>query len=380
MAATTLILVGGFLGAGKTTLLAQAALRLVRQGKRVGLLTNDQAAGLVDTATLRAAGFAVAEVAGGCFCCRFDELLAAGTRLIDEVRPDVLLAEPVGSCTDLSATVLQPLKKLAGDRFRVAPLTVLADPVRLEQAESQEGPADSAAEPPAGQPRAAFSPNVFYIYRKQLEEADAIVLNKADTLPPGEAQRLGRLVAQRFPGKELFSISALTGDGVDRWLEFVLGDRPAGRQIVPVDYERYAAGEAALGWLNTAVQLRGPEGIDWRRFGQVLLELMGGRLRHAGAEIAHFKLRLTAGKGCLSASLTRNDQQPQIVGQLSRGANQALLLVNLRAALDAPTLRQIWEECLAQAAGGTVSVEVQSLRSFAPARPEPTHRYAAVEN
>ena len=32
-------------------------------------------------------------------------------------RPDVILAEPVGSCTDLAETVVQPLKDLDGDRF-----------------------------------------------------------------------------------------------------------------------------------------------------------------------------------------------------------------------------------------------------------------------
>ena len=48
----TLILVGGFLGAGKTTLLAEAARRLTSEGRRVGLITNDQAANLVETAML----------------------------------------------------------------------------------------------------------------------------------------------------------------------------------------------------------------------------------------------------------------------------------------------------------------------------------------
>ncbi len=71
MKTTHLILVGGFLGAGKTTLLSQAAKRLGQRGLRVGLVTNDQAANLVDTSVLREAAAAVEEVPGGCFCCRF---------------------------------------------------------------------------------------------------------------------------------------------------------------------------------------------------------------------------------------------------------------------------------------------------------------------
>ena len=49
---TRLILVGGFLGAGKTSLLMSAAELLKKRGIPVGLVTNDQAEGLVDTAYL----------------------------------------------------------------------------------------------------------------------------------------------------------------------------------------------------------------------------------------------------------------------------------------------------------------------------------------
>jgi len=56
MAATRVILVGGFLGAGKTTLVARAAERFSRQGKRVGLVANDQAADLVDTELFKETG------------------------------------------------------------------------------------------------------------------------------------------------------------------------------------------------------------------------------------------------------------------------------------------------------------------------------------
>ena len=66
-----LIFVGGYLGAGKTTLLAEAARRLVAGGRRVGLVTNDQAAGLVDTEILRDVATGVGEIAGGCLCCRW---------------------------------------------------------------------------------------------------------------------------------------------------------------------------------------------------------------------------------------------------------------------------------------------------------------------
>ena len=69
------IMIGGFLGAGKTTTLARLARHYIDRGQHVGLVTNDQAQDLVDTNSLRAQGFAVEEVAGACFCCRFDDLV-----------------------------------------------------------------------------------------------------------------------------------------------------------------------------------------------------------------------------------------------------------------------------------------------------------------
>ena len=43
------VMVGGFLGAGKTTALLRLAEHFTAQGRRVGLITNDQSQGLVDT-------------------------------------------------------------------------------------------------------------------------------------------------------------------------------------------------------------------------------------------------------------------------------------------------------------------------------------------
>jgi G3E family GTPase len=122
------VMIGGFLGAGKTTTLTRLAQMYVAKGRRVGIVTNDQAHDLVDTNTFRRQGHAVEEVPGACFCCRFDDLISRVGSLQDSEKPDVILAEPVGSCTDLVATVIQPLKDLYGMRFEVAPYAVLFKP------------------------------------------------------------------------------------------------------------------------------------------------------------------------------------------------------------------------------------------------------------
>ena len=110
------IMIGGFLDAGKTTAVARLARHLTERGQRVGLITNDQGRELVDTKMLRSQGFATEEIPGGCFCCRFNSLVDAAGKLTAESRPDVFIAEPVGSCTDLVATVTYPLRRMYGTR------------------------------------------------------------------------------------------------------------------------------------------------------------------------------------------------------------------------------------------------------------------------
>ena len=125
-----IVLVGGFLGAGKTTLLIASARELGRRGLRSALILNDQSEGLVDSEYAAWHGLQSGEVTGGCFCCKFSELL----RVMDKMRahaPAVIFAEPVGSCTDISATILHPLLEHGGS-YRVAPFTVLVDPHRAE--------------------------------------------------------------------------------------------------------------------------------------------------------------------------------------------------------------------------------------------------------
>src|SRR5215468_4363141 len=96
--------IGGFLGAGKTTALQRAADELKTRRMKVGVITNDQGTELVDTHILRQQGVSTAEIAGGCFCCKFEELVQAASAILDKHRPDIILAEAVGSCADLSAT------------------------------------------------------------------------------------------------------------------------------------------------------------------------------------------------------------------------------------------------------------------------------------
>jgi Ni2+-binding GTPase involved in maturation of urease and hydrogenase len=370
MATTKVILVGGFLGAGKTTLVARAAERLKLQGKRVGLVANDQAANLVDTELFRETGAQVEEVAGGCFCCRFPDMIAAMQRLAGQ-GAEVLIGEPVGSCTDLSATVLQPLKKLHGHQFQLAPFSVLVDG-------NQVRVLDRLRKTLAQDASARFPDNVLYIYEKQLEEADLIVLNKTDLLAPAELAELKASLAARFPETPLVTMSAASGEGVDAWLDWLGVGRPVGGKIAEVDYDTYAAGEAALGWLNASARLQARGQLDWRALAGTLLEAIRDELRGQSAQIAHLKLYLTAAGGRLVGNLTGNDAPVSLRGEIDGRETDAVLLINARVHVRPDVLRGIVVRALEATTRDRVTATITAMRSFFPGRPQPTYRYETV--
>lgn len=365
MARVKTILIGGFLGAGKTTLLARAAERLGARGLKVGLITNDQAANLVDTELLRQAGREVKEVSGACFCCAFNKLLYVCDNLISTHNPDVILGEPVGSCTDLSATVLQPLKKFCSERFDLAPYSVLVDPDKLQESLSVGQTHDVAQA-------------VRYIYRKQIEEADLVVINKTDSMLPARLAEIKVAIEKEFPAVPVVTMSASDGTGVDGWLDRVMSGGYAGGRIVEVDYEIYAEGEAALGWLNSAVELSANTPADWNTFGVKFLKQSQAEIERIGGEIAHFKILLTAAGGRLQANLTSNAQQPAIKDNLKSPSTYATLIVNARVRMGPDELKEVVKNCLARAAENGVTVNIAEISSFRPGRPQPAHRFDQV--
>jgi hypothetical protein len=341
-ASPVLVLVGGFLGSGKTTLLLQAAARLCHSGLRVALITNDQGGALVDTRLAIASGIQTQEVVGGCFCCRFSEFVAAAEGLL-ALDANVILAEPVGSCIDISATILQPMKRLYGHRFRLAPFTVLVDPERAQELLAPDA-----------------DPYLAYLFANQLAEADLVCFSKADLytefpeLPTGFALRL----------------SASTGEGVSEWLHEVLAGHIApGSRLLEVDYQKYAEAEAALGWLNWQANLRLRHALSPASVVGSLLDDLDQSLSQADVQIVHLKVFDQASSGYIKASVCRNGEEPFVQGALDASpAQRHELLLNLRARAAPELLEAIVKQAAGRLAG---RVNVVHFESFQPAAPKP---------
>jgi G3E family GTPase len=367
MAQAQYILTGGFLGAGKTTAILRLADQLKAQGRRVGLITNDQAGGLVDTARARAAQWPVEEIAGGCFCCRFNSLVEASQKLAATAQPDVFLAEPVGSCTDLVATVGFPLRKMFGADYRIAPFSVLVDPIRAARVLGIEaGP--------------KFSEKVRYIYAKQLEEADIIVINKCDLLGDACRAALRQMLQARFPRAELFECSARSGAGLADWFARITTAELQPHRAMDVDYQLYGQGEALMGWLNAALRVSASVPFDGNALLVRLAEALQSELQQSGVEVAHLKMTLAPdeiGFDIGAVHLVRNDQRPEFSHQLQEALAAGTLIVNLRAEAAPDILEKVTRAVVGHWAGEQLALT--HLESFRPGQPNPTHRISQPE-
>jgi len=360
-----LIFVGGFLGSGKTTALAALARQLIRRGQRVGIITNDQSENLVDTIIVRQMlselGVPVEEVVAGCFCCKFDQLIDQMEKILAH-NPDVLMGEPVGSCTDFVAAVANPIKIHYQDAFRFAPFSTLVDPDRIRGLLLGERPTH-------------LPEDVSYLFRKQLEEADVLVLNKIDLLHPDEVSRLRSAMADRCPGKEILTVSARTGENMDAWMELLLSGQPGANTVLgQIDYDRYAHAEAVLGWLNSAVRVTAEASLDGAKFLLALLVQLRDALRSQDAEVGHLKCAVTGGGCTVWANLTDLETEPGISDAQFGPFAKGTLLVNARVHMGPQALEAVVRDSLAAVCSRfQAHCEIDDLQCFSPAYPNPPY-------
>ena len=380
-------LVGGFLGSGKTTAIGSACELLRDRGLRAAVVTNDQGEMLVDTGALAGTAAAVAQVTGGCFCCRYPELVERIAALAADGAAHVF-AEAVGSCADIARTVVNPLLRRREVALQAVTLTVLADARLL-------------AGYLAGRPLPWTNPALDYLFERQLAEAPLLVASRADLVGAewGGPEGLRDGLQAGLPGRRLLVQDSRTAAGVAAWLRHIDASDAAGAGAPPpadallpgaeVDYERYGAAEAALAWNDREVELTGVEG---RTTGaaRAVIERVVAALRDRGGAVGHLKFLVRdhyrdakvsvtgadlAAGGAVSSGAWRS-QLPDLAGA------RVTLIVNARVEMDAGALDRLIDRAVADAAAvlsgelspTPVHVHTRSRSAFRPAFPEPVHR------
>lgn len=353
-----LIITGGFLGSGKTTAIVNGCRHLIRGNRRVGVITNDQGVQQVDTAFVKNFNIPVEEVANGCFCCKYDEFYERIQFLVKNTDPDFLFAEAVGSCTDLVATLAKPLAKHCPDLCCV--ICVFVDAALLISILEQ---------------KASFiNESVRYIFRKQLEEADIIVVNKKDLLEASQVEFIQEVLPKEFPNKKVVLQNSTDDVEIPQWLDMLENFQPSiSRTSLEIDYNIYGAGEAELSWCDEVVKIHS----HFRNAGAITASIIGNIfdvLQQERLVIGHLKFLLQSGDAQQKISFTTTSTRSAVQVNLPE-SEEIVLLVNARVQCDPHGLLLImrnafvWAE---QTFGCQVSFAQASV--FRPVFPVPTHR------
>jgi len=354
-------LVGGFLGSGKTTAIANSCKILSDNGITTSVITNDQGKYLVDSRFIQHSDIPSAEVTGGCFCCNYNQLDTQINTLKNNFNPSVIFAEFVGSCTDLVATVLKPLIEYRGaDNEQVTFSTIVDSQLFLMYLENKELP---------------FSLETKYIWEKQIEESEVLIINKIDLLSANEQAKLKFLTKDMFSSKQLLFQNSFDNDCLNKWIKVI--SKRNGNQVhksIEIDYVKYGKGEANLAWLDEEIEIITDNNSSVEVAYNFINKITDDIVRK-GLTIGHLKYFLVFNDKSLKISHTTISDKAVHELPVYEKARSVDLLVNARIQTSPDELRKILFDNLNKLKyHDGVKVNEKFLSYFQPGFPNPTHR------
>jgi G3E family GTPase len=351
-----LILTGGFLGSGKTTTIQQACSLLLKENKTVAVATNDEGEELVDSKFIQGFSIPVKEVTKGCFCCNYNALLQHIYYFSEHVNPEIIFAESVGSCTDLVATIAKPLAEMHPEL--TVNISVFVDAHLLHSLISGTS--------------FFIDDAVRYIFKKQMEEADILILNKIDLLDQHQLEEVQQVIHHDYPAKKILLQNSLNEHDIEHWLNEVQKEQSAKRTSLDIDYEIYGAGEAKLAWLDAVLSIQ-TQKLPATKTAALLAEIMHQKIQQQHLTIGHLKYLIDDGKQQFKLSYTTMEHPRNIA--LDGLSNKASVIINARVQTEPETLQHIMHESIDEAALKTNgSIMLQSVSAFQPGFPRPTYR------
>jgi G3E family GTPase len=355
--ATRIAIIGGFLGAGKTTLITRIAKSIQESGRNVGIIMNDQGVDLVDSQYSCSQGLDTCDVQGGCFCCRFPDFMNNAENLIRKSKPEFILAEPVGSCTDLLATVIGPLKVVYAEKFSVAPLIIMVDASRIVT----EGISDETL---GG-----------FLRKHQIQEAEYVVLSKSDLIMPKDVMRIKVAIQDVNDGARVIPYSAISDEGYGQILKVIDSKATSNRSPKDIDYELYAQAEAELGWYNGKFEFLAQERVDSYDLATKILKSIGSEYDPTG--IAHAKLFIESETNAVKMSQVGSNLTVDLVKGSRYSQGEVKLFVNARIVSSPERLKETVRRSVEEGIKG-MGFEVEKFKDdcFSPSPPRPYYRMA----
>ncbi|MCE1188343.1 MAG: CobW-like GTP-binding protein [Ignavibacteria bacterium] len=354
-------IISGFLGSGKTTAIRNSAKLLISQKQSVGVITNDQGKYLVDSQFMDMAGIPNSEVTGGCFCCNYNALDEQINSLYNIFKPSHIFAESVGSCTDLIATVVNPLTRYAHYHIEAITYSVFVDANMLLQF--------------ARDIQLPFNDDTNYIWQKQLEESEILVVNKCDLLSEKELMELKRFTAKLESYKIILYQNSLNTESIEKWINVLQTQSvKTKRETIQLDYTKYGAGEAHLAWLDEEVVIESDDEITVNTANNIIHSIIL-KVRELNLPIGHVKFMIKTPDGSQKISFTTITDNTTENRIRLHEASSLHLAMNARVQTTPEKLRLIVADTISEFnSQSNIRVIEQNISYFTPGFPNPTHR------
>lgn len=328
--------VSGFLGSGKTTTMIALSEALVKKGVKAGIITNDLGnANLVDALYTAQAGCCTASIAGDCICYVTDTLVDRIKRFTDVEGAGIVMSDIPGCGVGALDHVYFRLHHDYPEDFELAPFTVVCDPLRLRAIMSEREDINLPEE-------------MNYLFRTQLLEADAIVLNKTDTISAGEKDRCVAFLNDAYPGIPVFAVSAKEGAGIDELADHFMS---GSARLVDVDTgyggAEFVAAESRLSWYDRRFFVKKDAAFDGDALASDYIEAIRKSLVAKGKNVPHLKVFVTGeGSDFAKVSLTGVDYEALFDRKLEKQYTKYSVVVNVHAACESQLLDELMEQAL----------------------------------
>jgi G3E family GTPase len=210
-----------------------------------------------------------------------------------------------------------------------------------------------------------------------MEESDLLLLTKSDALSDSQQEHLLQQLQQQYPSSRVLSVSAQSGAGIAEWLNALQQHQRVGERLLSIDYDKYAHGEAVLGWLNATLRITAPEPTDWNALLHQLMDGLSAELKQQQIPVGHVKAIIENANAFAVCNLTHTDFPSTFRGDAGT-STEATLTINARAETTPTHLEQLVRAQLQQLLPSSFRQEELAWKSLQPGRPNPTHRFTVV--
>ncbi|WP_294335860.1 GTP-binding protein [uncultured Clostridium sp.] len=329
----------GFLGAGKTTSMIAFARNINKRYTKAAILANDLGAqNIVDAEYTATTDVLTTQITGNCICYQHENLIDKLHQLV-QGGAEVIFSDIPGCGIGALDHVYLEIKAnpKEADEFSLMPFTCIVDPERLRMIMPEQADINLPEE-------------MKFLLDAQMAEADVIVLNKIDTLSKEEKETRLAFIRDKYPSTPLYAMSALTGEGVDEVVDYLMTHTAAAEhREIGYGSEAFMAAEQKLSWYNRRVYLeeRNDKNVDFNAILKELFEEIRSGLKKAGGNVPHLKAFAAGEEGdFVKMSLIGVDYEVEYASRLQKPYSAISVVVNARAAADSQVMAEIVDDAL----------------------------------